>query len=638
MKPSKKKNSPPPPVPLGEIAPPPVRLSRCLVLAALFGIFGLVYLVAPVWSLPRQPWQQIALAAGTCLLGLAWAWLSSDDIPAWTSYKGWAWLPVSLVLVTAINWPALGADLSWKGDEDHHFKTVAMLARLLTTCGILVAAVLLGVLALAVRDYRRPCASTPRGLRVCMGLLLLWAAAVVATLFWAKPALDMWVLPRYPLIVSWMASVPVFLTRRVTDWAPEASYRIVPLLSGVLLAWCCVRRAGTLGVVGKLFYILALATVPSVLYYSSILYLEMPAIVLMTCVCLDAENLLAAPAGELRKSFCWLPLILIGFVKETAITFLLSFLLCRVIIQLRGALARHKFMPVLFQEIRVAACVLLPFVTYCFYRTQCYDSSRPYSPAPAALLDLASYGVLLRAFWEQFGPFSLLLPVALAILWRQKRTHTMAFLIVAIVAFAAFHVMDLPLVLGLNRFVLMFLPMVLAAAHLVLTQAARWNAKFAVAALAAVVGLNLLLSPMHLDGSRKTGWGEYVLDWSEQSYPYRQAIRYVQEKYPRDRTLLTGMPYQYWQQFYTGETDQFVRQPVATQLYSIEELGVIRQLTENQPGVAQWGLQQARGRGFQHVIFHVLGSTAPQPAQTYGFVQEKVFRNAEHCLVLFSLH
>lgn len=74
---------------------------------------------------------------------------------------------------------------------------------------------------------------------------------------------------------------------------------------------------------------MAVATIPTIFYYSSITYLEMPAVMLMTIVCLRIEPLARNDTSAIKQDVGWYALILLGFIKETTLPFILMFLAYR---------------------------------------------------------------------------------------------------------------------------------------------------------------------------------------------------------------------------------------------------------------------------------------------------------------------
>ncbi len=640
------------PVPAAPVMIPTreVELPRVAVFSLLFAAFTLAFLLVPYCSLLPPGSQAYLVAAAMLVAGLAWAYLCSGRLTVQPARRWWAWLAAAIALVAAINVRTMAADLPWRGDEDHHIKTTQMLLGIAHSHWHLVA-MAAGPAALTLA-FRRACLKHDRLLTwLALPVLGLLAAVIMLQTPSAErtaAGLPPWNIniARYPLLVHWLASGPAAIVGLFTAWLPEWSYRIVPLLSTALIGWYGSQRIGELRLGGRVLYIVFVATVPTVFYYTSILYMEMPPLALITIVCLGAEDLLTASPKELVRRPGWYALLLAGFLKETTIMFLAAFVLARVVSRLlmllspietirqelrqartagrltRYFLASPRVNSIVLEAV-LAVGVVLPYVTFWSFRPFCQDMFRAFEPGMGWLSDPATYPTLLLAFWQQYGLLALALPVALVLLWRQKRRHMALFLLLTFLMYLGLHLVDAKYpILGYSRYMLVFAPVLLAGAHELIAAGARRAWPVTIAALVAVVAVQLLITPVRPDGARQSGWGEYRYKYSERFYPYRQAFAYILQNYPNDGTLVTGFDYPYWHQFYVGDRPNIRRMPYTgpDESVALEEL-----------------LAKVRQAGGQHVLWHVLRASLPHPAQTSGFVAEKVFENSEHSLVLYSL-
>jgi hypothetical protein len=603
------------------------------VLAILFFLFATEYLFTPYWKLATSLWQQILLATLTGAAGLAWAFLSSGSLELRPRAKGFLWFLAALAIVGAINAPALFADLTWRGDEDHHFQSTLMLADILLHYWPRIL-ILLAPLALAAA-FQRKGRATGKSVWQVAGLSAAAAAAVVIAGLWAEPPFRLYLVGHYPLATNWLAAQFVAVSKIVAPGStpPEAAFRIVPLLSAVLLAWVCARKATDLSVPARLLYILAVGSIPVILYYSSILYLEMPAILLMTVVCLEAKGLLTAEPADLSHMPAWYALVLCGFIKDSIPPLLGAVFLARACFRLFPRASRGPLLRGIVREAGVAACIALPYLTFWFYRTFYSHPDRVYSPNPAWLVDLRAWGTILWALLEQFGPAAVLFPLVLFLAPGSRRTPKRVLLALAFSCWAAAHIMDrctsktnVSNGTGFSRYMLLFAPMLIAGLHEAVRYAAARKAWVAAAGLALVVGVNFAITPMHLDGARRPGWGEYRYYFAEHSYPYRSALAYVTSHYPTEETLITGLDYRYWYEYYAGQTDR------------VACLAILRPESEFAECTASGQmLAHAAINGYRHVLYHALWSALPRSAVTSGYVVERVFRNSSHMIVLYSM-
>jgi hypothetical protein len=609
-----------------------VCLSRGVVLAILFFLFAGEYVFTTYWKLARPAWEQMLLAGLTAAVGVAWAFFASGPLEVRFSAKGFVWFLAALAILGAMNLRPLLADLTWRGDEDHHFKATLMLAAVIKSDWPILLILLVPLAAAVILQAAG--LSGAKALWAVAATAALSAVAVIVGIEWSKPPFDMYFVGHYPLATNWLAVPAVAIARAFSSGAnpPEASFRVVPFLSVALLAWVCASKAKGLNGLGRVLYILAIGSVPLVLYYSAILYLEMPAILLMTVACLDADGLLTCEPRDIVRRPAWHALILCGFIKDSIPPLLAAAILSRMWVRLRPAIRAGHWLRPFMRECVVAACVAAPYMTFWVYRTFYSRPERVYSPNPAWLVSADAWGTVLWALLEQFGPAAIAFAAVLLVLPGARRTPTRLLLAMMFGFWAAAHIMDrctsttnVSNGTGFSRYMLLATPMVIVGLHEAVRYVASRRTLAAAVGLSAVIGINLLLAPIHWDGSREPGWGEYRYNFAEHSYPYRSAIRYIQANYPSDRTLITGLDYQYWHEFYTGGTDRFAR--AASSDFSSKK---------DEPLTARQMLAYANDRGFQHVLYHVMNASLPRLPETCGFVQQMVFKNSSHELVFFS--
>jgi len=446
------------------------RVSQPLVFSLLFFIFALAYLLPPYWALALGAWPRAGLALSTFMLGLLWAHWGSGRVAFPCSFSGLRWFTVALLLLAVLNSRALVSGLPWRGDEGHHFVTVLKLIPNIGYGYLLFAAALGPVVVWSICNYFKR--DTCGLLKPVLLAQILLTALVIAGTAWMEPAWPN--LGTYPLFVTWLASIVPPFPILFLSWPSEAAFRIIPVLSSILLAWYLSSRLPRkFPMMGKALYIFVLGSIPLVFYYSSILYLEMPAVLLMVIVCLDSEALIRSSPRELVQKPHWYALILIGFVKETTLTFLIALVFSRLAFRLPNLWPAGDRWRSALGEARVAFCILFPMATYLCYRIFLgQEVGRTFSPDFSALSDLGTYKILARAFWDQLGPVMLLSPLGLALL-AKKKVKVFSFLLLAFVFYAGLRVLDIKLYQGYSRFTLFFAPMVLCASH----QAILWVSK-----------------------------------------------------------------------------------------------------------------------------------------------------------------
>jgi hypothetical protein len=215
----------------------------------------------------------------------------------------------------------------------------------------------------------------------------------------------------------------------------------------------------------------------------------------------------------------------------------------------------------------------------------------------------------------------------------RKRYTALMFFVVAFAADASLHLIDQKDFIGYSRFNLFLLPMLIASAcYAVETLAGRWRLAAGLM-LALVVAADLYprfwFCPFHLDGSRVAQWGDDYggFDTTDHSYPYREAIRWLDEKHPRARIFFTcNKWYEYHVEFYGRKGLRY-------------NLPAPKSRKRHEADLVSQALTVAKDEGFDLVVFHLIGLSPPDVSSDNmsGYVQTKVFKNQAHALVIYEL-
>ncbi len=597
-----------------------IEIPRHFLFTTLASIFALAFIVSPYWLMTESASLKVVLLGITIGVGGVWAYLTASDLRVKIYPKAWISLPLLLLFGLALNYDALTSVLPATGDESYHVLMTLSLVTKIPPFSF-IPAVIFGMLFLFLA-WKKP------GKAWLLGGLLL-AGVVLFYLLW-PPMQEIleYSLLRYPFVNYWFFTIVPVAASAVTSPYHEAFFRIIPFIAVVLLAWISQRRIwSSLSLAGVLWGA-ALLTTPLVLYYSSILYLELPAVVLMTVAAFNIDRLLSDEPEAIRQHPAWYALVLIGFVKETAIVFLLVFLLFRSVLSGRrvwhassGKLRGEEGMVFLVQELKIGFSVLAPITLYVLLRVV-LSSTRGFAPQPANLLDFSVYPLLGQALGEQFA---LLLPLFLGgmvVLFVKKSWIRGAFLGGVFVSVLGFHLLDSHTFVGYSRFNLFLLPsVVVASAELV-----AWLNGRSPAVTSGLAGLliisGLWLSPLNPDGTKKPYWGTYRVDTAEHYYPYRRTIAWLKENHPNDRVLFTGMAYPYLFEFYFHQMQWYPE---------YEE-----RLMRDPRGMDVVALVEAAfAEGFDVVVYQ--SAAEDLPAADGGALDvEQVIRNDAHGLVVYA--
>lgn len=648
----------------------------------LFAIFDIAYIFSPYWKLPREltpGWLKmaarcsgftidqlrtpacwalmLALTAG----GLLWAYLAAGavrwggssagqgqtptpDLPR--SNLGWGIRPVLwllgavVLLLLIINARALVAPVPWSGDEDYHIKRTWKLANslchyALPTGGLL----LLGVLyILFVWRYAGNKAQV-----ACVGAAI---ALMQGALLFRFESVGTFQLPRYPYLEVYADVVaPLigsFIVKVSYPWkhtGVEALFRVVPFISCALLAFIAGWKLTGHRFIVRLLLALAVGTTPLIFYYSSVLYLEQPALLAMTIVCFAAPRLLKAAPQDMIHEPAWYVLLLIPFMKETTFPFLLAFMGCRLMLVMTSS--GNWRISSLFREAINCACIIAPLAIYLAFRS--IDPKRRFVPHPNQLWHAWTYDLVGRAYVEQFGPLLCLAIIGLGVMLFRRRWALLFFLAMAWAADSGLHLLDMKGALGYSRFNLFVVPMLVVAVWYACDAIGRKSAIALVTILIAVIGANFYFSPIYADGTKVPRWGEYLMQTSENYFPYPQALRYLNSHAHGQTFMLTGNNYKYFVDIYLKKDVECI-QHLRSSDWNQDDVGCI---TAALGEAAAWNGQAGSGgttgvpastTGSQHcqwVLYQYFGHAPPGLRDAANYHLEKIFRNDAHVLLLF---
>lgn len=457
-----------------------------------FTLFALAFILSGYWQVFAKAEQKIVALLSFGLIGMIWAYLGASALHVFKKPGSiWPYLLLT-VLLFIVNARPLRADIPWRGDEDFHILTIL--------------------------DWRKLMIDHPEELFATTPSQPAFLTSVV----------------RYPFFQKWF-----YLA--ITSISPyEISlYRLIPFLSTLALASIVFGKLKkTSGTFTATLLSFALTTVPLVYFYTSLLYLEMPAILLMTYVLFEQQRIFEEPLENLKRLPAWYAFLLIPFFKEASGIFLLIFLLIRSIAQLQIRLHIATVM----KESMVWMVSLTPLLLYLFVRSR-IPLERTYPFNFENLFKLSNYGVLSFSLIQQYGASLFLALIGLAFLAFHQKRRTVILIALLFVSTLAFFMMDRPQLIGYSRFNLYLLPMVLFACVYALEQLPK---SLHVIVLLFLLGSNVLLTPIHLDGTRKPNWGSPLADTAEYTYPYEQTIRALQSNPSVQHLLLAGDYYYYY--------------------------------------------------------------------------------------------
>ncbi|MEQ2006064.1 MAG: hypothetical protein ABMA26_04630 [Limisphaerales bacterium] len=518
-----------------------------------------VALRTPGASGSASPLVQLALLAFGCL----WVRAASTSAPPLlarvAALRARVVLPWVLLLIGAFFLPWT-ADIAYGGDEHYHLKSVVV-SRVLGS-GLLghawFSVLLLAWLGAGVWMATRRAAelqspsgaaqSNRRRLQVA-GTWAMAGLALAACAPWLYSAValeDAFLqdrMLRYPGSQPWFSAWLWELTR--ANWGSGVLFgfevlRFTPVLAVFALGVVLVqekrwrRAAPVLPLLGAL----AVATVPTLLYHGTLLYLELALVPLLVLLVRDGRRWLLASPDRLTGGNAWWSALTLGFLKDTGIIAVGILWLARAAVRGFFLTRRREWsVAVLLAEARVAFVTLGPGMLYLLLRAM--HGSRPYQPHFENFLSAEIWLGSARSVVEQFGFLWL---AALAGVWLLARRRAWAQLLAAGVLFGGmwiFHLVEEPRWVGLARFNLLLLPAVLALAWEGLGALLTRRTAAMVALLLLLAG-NAWLSPVDRTGQRAV-WGGSGERW----YDYTDCLADLRKLKPDARFALANVAHSY---------------------------------------------------------------------------------------------
>ena len=603
-------------------------IPRSFIAALLASLFALGFLITDYWNISEFPFLRTVLLIGTFLLAAAWSWIGSDQKEIVIRPRSLPYLAVLILIALVLNFRPLVGDLAWGGDEDHHFLFVINLYRVIETIPwYYVVLTLVAWVFILYLSWYKPRIALPFGL-ISLALLLHFYPHGFGSL-------------RYPYFNYWVYYLAMLPATVFIGPYHEALFRIVPFLSALTLAWIfqrtIIKKMEPLGLLlgGSILLI------PSVYNYSTILYLEMPAVLLMTLACLQCEPLLTRDFHEVKKHIGWYALILIGFIKETTLPFLLVFVGCRWVVRLWGKIkSRNKANPsvgletanpdlswfhFLKGEGAFTLVALLPILYYLVFRGVYYQG-RSYQFHPRNLFKPAVAQVFVQSLFDQFGLFILLFIAGCVILIIKRKYPSFFFSLLYFIGYSLFLIFEQKKYIGYSRFNLFLLPVVLAGSLFLIQEILKKRKLVAYLLVGLTLIISILLTPVLRDGTRVPGWGNYFFDTGEHYYPVEEAMSWLKEKDPDGNILFAGLNYKYTYSFYLDKL-KWVPEGVDLFLSDIEN--------QDDDLNLKMALIEAEKKGYNNVLFFILGDEVPQLPENSPYYEAIVLRNMAHKIVIY---
>ncbi|MDR3574635.1 MAG: hypothetical protein P4L50_12280 [Anaerolineaceae bacterium] len=610
-------------------------LPRPCVRVLLASFYSLAFIITPYWAMIGVHILQgkkavVATAAILILtigLGIVWSYISGEVIRLKISLKSIILFVVMIGVLAAINFNALNYDIPWRGDEDSHIDKTLHLAAIIPFIWVILFLILNLLFFYKISQKAS-------GLMRIIGVLVI---GIIPYLLFGYKLNDPTTLLRYPYVGYWFYALLPLIFGLFHNQYHEILFRIIPLISVAAIVVIFQSKSTSSWII-KLLLGISCALIPVVFYYSSIFYLELPAVVLMLIVCFRIRGLLEKDFKRIRQDPGWYALILIGFIKETVVSFLFCFLAFRILIFLvkkiqelwlrnsaRGSTQLKEQVPFkawLFSELMIGLSTLIPIVFYLLLRTYLV-SVRSFRPHLSSLIDLSAYQAIGLSLLQQFGPYLLFFIGGLILLLVRKEYAVSGFFILLIVFIPLFHAVDELVYAGYSRFNLFILAPILVGSSIFFKWFFERKKVFATASLAGIIFINLFISPINSDGSKVPYWGNYLIDTSEHYYPYTAALSWIKYNDPGAHIIFAGANYPYKFYFDFNKLNWFPK------LYSLQA-----KIGQSDASALSNVIRQSDKTNNVVILFQVLGKTTPAYPPDPSFDKVKIFQNQDHMLLV----
>lgn len=599
-----------------------IYLPRMFVLFLLAAVYTLGFIITPYWTHATSNAGVILILALTIGIGVFWLFLSAGSLQIGLGRIPWGYVLILFTGLVILNLRSLTTSVPWRGDEDIHISRTMQLVPKISILWMFV--LLVSFVLLAYTTWKKSKWIIILGISCIAGIIGFTLVVNPLT------GISSSILLRYPFINYWFfAIIPELALFLKINPYQEIFFRMIPFISTLILIWIFQRQLTGTKKIHNFIWGMAAATIPIVYYYSSILYIEMPAVVLMLVVCLNLRSLLQEDFQQIKQNPAWYALILIGFIKETTVPFLVCFLGWRILaswLQKRGSpLTKKRLIHLLVDDVGIILAVLLPIILFLYSRSTLSQQTRGYTFTISNLTNIVVYRTIGRAFLEQFGaPFLLLFGAGCLLLILSKEYLQAGFFISLCIFYPLFHASDILIYTGYSRFNLFVIPAILAGASTSIQRLMKYRKNIGMVSACVVLVVNLWISPVFIDGTKKPLWGNYLTDTSEHYYPYREALVWVKNNFGSEHIMFAGMYYPYQFDFYFRQLDWMPNYYTYMTRYIDDSFSLSQALAE------------ARSGNFDILLFQVLGNKIPHVQDMHGFSEGKIFKNDAQTLIVFE--
>ena len=535
-------------------------ISKTTQLFFLVLLYSLVFLSLPYWSLTSGA-GSVAVSLIVVITGyllfivVSYQCTSGLALPRRNDRID-IYFVILFVAAVALNYVPMRNSIGYRGDEGYHI-TATISYFLIFTDNLSNLYLLLLILMISLW-----CIAKKNHYYLILVPLCVFTFCVVSHYLQIFP-FPHWI-KRYPAffyLLNIPFSIPFSSVLHPHQIFTESNYRLLVLVCTVLIAVYAVSRVESGSGLLKILIGLFVITLPVMHYYSSISYIDMLMILLAVVAVCGFRNGIEKFADTKYLNPTIYCIILLSFVKETAVVYLFVFFLfaAYLIILQKDDSLKDRF--ILLS--RYAIVTLVPLFVFLYFRDVPHN---PYQLHINNLFILGNYKILSISMMEQFGLLLPLSVIAVFVLLINKQNFPVVFNLCLIVAFILFYMLNGDIhstyindrlhytgtaYLGYSRFNLALVPSFLTLSLTAANLLKERYAKAAAIVLVLMIIVNQLISPVNsISGVRKPGWGDFSYWTSEYDYPYDEAYRWIAD-HPEIRNIgVVGRTYTYSDIFY----------------------------------------------------------------------------------------
>jgi len=546
-----------------------IKISKIVQVFVIAVIFSLSYLSVPYWGKNETFFDRTTVYLFLLVLYLAFIYLyysKSNEINISTTKNSHLVFMILFIVFVIINYNALQNSIPFKGDTDHHIFTGFSLLGYYSGYYInifwFMVAIIFGGLFLRSRKMIY---------LIIMGVA--FSAIGITYVYFYKQTYFFFFL-RYPILfyyINDLFSIPIVGLIKESLKYHEGFYRLLPFLSvlGIAITTVSTIRDHTL----KIMFGIAILTIPSLIYYSTLTYIELPMLYFIITALVSFE---ISMRESLKKEIWGLAIICVilgSFLKENSIIYASVFVLVGALVIMSRS--EKPLIAKMFFLIQYASLIVIPSLIYIIFRPK---GMWPYVPHLSNLLLLDNYKVLALSLWEQFGIFVPFAIGSIIYLLYKKQYYSVLTGTLLIGIFCVFYMLHSdPIVTesngwlihykesgniitnkyaGYSRFNLYMLPGLLLLTIVAVREmemSSIFNKKYILTIFIIIILINVLLSPINLlSGQRKAGWGDYAYATSEFDFPYDELYGWLHAQDNVKSICITGRSdtYRWGDEFY----------------------------------------------------------------------------------------